>query len=637
MLEHGLLQALIYLGAAALFVPIFTRIGLGSVLGYLAAGIIAGPWGLHLIAQDETIEQVSELGVVLLMFLVGLDLNPARLWQMRRAIFGLGTLQVTLTTLATALLLMRLGLSRPAAVALGMAAAMSSTAIALQLLTERKRMVSPSGQSAFSVSLFQDIAVIPLLLSMSLLAPQDGAQATSAPPHLSWQPIATALALIAGMIVAGRLLLRPLMRWVATIGMREIFLSFALLLVVGSALLTASIGLSMAMGAFIAGLLLADSEFRLELETDFDPLKGLFLGLFFMTVGIALDIGALIERPLLLTGLALTIVAVKIVVMIVLGLLFGLRRDNVIVFALSLSQVGEFAFVLLSAGLEADVIDHAQAAMARTVVALSMLTTPLLFIAFDRFVAPRFRSAARRAPDQIDEHNAVIVAGIGRFGQVAVRLLLARNVPVTVIDNDPVQVASVSRFGWKTYYGDASRHDVLHQAGVAEARLVLLAFDDAPKLVSTARYLRTHYPKLKILARARGRPEAIELERIGVTPIRETFGSALEAAERALVILGDEEVRAARLAEQFRAHDDALTDRLREAHSSDEAQAIFDSGRTQFVRLLETEAESHAETNPDARHDQRLEQRREARRQAREQRQPPPQSPPPPPPPPPPD
>ncbi len=622
MLEHGLLQALIYLGAAALFVPIFTRVGLGSVLGYLAAGIIAGPWGLHLIAHDDAIDQVSELGVVLLMFMVGLDLNPSRLWQMRRSIFGLGTLQVALTTLAVAVLLVRFGLSRPAAIALGMAAAMSSTAIALQLLAERKRMVTPSGQSAFSVSLFQDIAVIPLLLSMALLAPQGDGHASSTSPHLSWQPIATALALIAGMIVAGRLLLRPLMRWIATIGMREIFLSFALLLVVGSALLTASIGLSMAMGAFIAGLLLADSEFRLELETDFDPLKGLFLGLFFMTVGIGLDIGALMDQPVLLTSLALAIVATKIVVMIVLGLLFGLRRDNVIVFALSLSQVGEFAFVLLGAGLEAGVIDPAQTAMARTVVALSMLTTPLLFIAFDRFVAPRLRSAAKRAPDPIDEHNGVIVAGIGRFGQIVVRLLRVRNVPVTVIDNDPTQIASVARFGWKTYYGDASRHDVLHQAGVADAQLVLLAFDDAPKLVATARYLRAHYPKLKILARARGRPEAIELGRIGVMPIRETLGSALEAAERALVILGDDEVRAARIVEQFRTHDHGLTAQLAEAHSSDEAQAIFDAGRTQFVRLLEAEAANEAETSPEARHDMRLEQRREARRQACETRQP---------------
>ncbi|MDF1485270.1 monovalent cation:proton antiporter-2 (CPA2) family protein [Ramlibacter sp. H39-3-26] len=592
MIEHGLLQALIYLGAAALFVPIFKRIGLGSVLGYLVAGVAIGPSGLRLISETDLVQSISELGVVLLMFLVGLELNPTRLWSMRKTIFGLGSLQVFITITATAVTLHSFKIDWPAAVALGMAASMSSTAIALQLLAERKLTVAPPGQASFSVALFQDMTVIPLLLGLAMLSPD---LAESGHRLLAWRPIATGAALLTGMVIAGRLLLRPLMRWVATIGMREIFIAFVLLLVIGSALLTESIGLSMAMGSFMAGVLLADSEYRLELEVDIDPFKGLFLGLFFMAVGLSLDLAQLMRQPLLVGGMALIIVLIKIGVMRALGRIFGLKRENGWMFALSLSQVGEFAFVLLTQSQDYHLISAAQASLAKTVVALSMLTTPLLFLAFDRWIAPAYRRTAERQPDRIDERNKVIVAGMGRFGQIMVRILRATRIPITVIDNDPHQIEAASRFGWRTYYGDASRPDVLEAAGLEDATLIVLAMNDAQKVISTANYIRLRYPKVKMIARARGRADAMELERVGIPAVREVFGSALEATERALVLLGTEAVEAAHIVQRFREHDDRLLrEMMKASHDDAQMRAIFDRGRQAFLQLLQAEQDKQA-------------------------------------------
>ena len=614
MLEHGLLQALIYLGAAALFVPFFTRIGLGSVLGYLVAGVAIGPWFTGLIPEAEGVQEVAELGVVLLMFLVGLELNPRRLWDLRRQIFGLGSLQVLVTIAGVAAALAWLKEATGPAIALGMAAAMSSTAMALQVLSERKLSVQPPGQAAFAVSLFQDIAVVPLLLAMALLAP-GGEEAT----HFAWRPVIIAVALIVSMIIAGRLLLRPVMRWIAATGMREIFISFALLLVVGSALLTQSIGLSMAMGSFIAGLLLADSDYRVELEVDIDPLKGLFLGLFFMSVGVQIDFGQLLHQPFLIVGLAVAIVLIKVVVLGALGWVFGLRREHCWLFALSLSQVGEFAFVLLAAGHTAGTLNPEEVSIARSVVALSMMCTPLLFAIYDRMIAPRYRTAKSRDADRVEERRPVIVAGMGRFGQVVVRLLRARNVECTIIDNDPAQIETVSRVGWRTYYGDASRHDVLEAAGVADARLVVLAFDDPERLVATARLLRSRYPKVHILARARGRTEAMELERAEVPAIRETFHSALETARQALITLGDDEVSATRTVDRFRVYDEDLLHQMMAAPDAAAAREIFDRGRHQFLELLAAEsAAAEADRATETSLDARLEEKRAAKRQARD-------------------
>jgi glutathione-regulated potassium-efflux system protein KefB len=594
MIESGLVQALVYLGAAALFVPLFKRTGLGSVLGYLVAGAVIGPSGLRLIGESDLVQSISELGVVLLMFLVGLELNPTRLWELRKTIFGLGSLQVLITITVMALTLHAFDLAWPAALALGMAASMSSTAIALQLLAERKLTVAPPGQASFSVSLFQDIAVIPLLLGLAMLSPE---HAQTGHRLLSWEPIATGIGLLAAMVAAGRLLLRPLLRWVAAIGMREIFISLVLVLVIGSALLTDGIGLSMGMGSFMAGVLLADSEYRLELEVDIDPFKGLLLGLFFMSVGLSLDMAQLLHAPLLIAGLVLSIVLIKIAVMRMLGLLFGLRRENGWMFALSLSQVGEFAFVLLSESEGYHVLSPAQAALARAVVALSMLTTPLVFLAFDRWIAPRYRRASEHEPDRIDERNKVIVAGMGRFGQPVVRLLRAAKIPVTVIDNDPHQIEAASRFGWRTYYGDASRPDVLEAAGLADAQLIVLGMNDPQKVLATAGYIRLRHPHVKLLARARGRTDAMELARLNIPAVREIFGASLEATERVLVMLGSDPVAAGRIVQRFREHDNRLLREMMGANHDDlQERAIYDRGRQEFVRLLEAERAHDAQT-----------------------------------------
>ncbi len=587
--DHGfLLQALVYLAGAALFVPLFQRVGLGSVIGYLAAGIAIGPWGLRLITGIGTVRQLSELGVVLLLFLVGLELNPARLWGLRRSIFATGTLQVVLTIALVAAVARAFGVAWPPALAIGAAAAMSSTAIALQALADRNQAASPPGQAAFAVALFQDLAFVPLLLGVSLLSP--GAEHGDG---MTWRAVAVGVAAIAAMVLGGRLLLRPLLRWVAATGMREVFIAFALALIVGSAWLTASIGLSMAMGAFIAGVLLADSEYRMELEVDIDPFKGLLLGLFFMAVGTGIDIGRLASEPLLIAALVAGALVLKIALLVPVSLTARLCREDSWIFALALSQVGEFAFVLLAQAQAGRLLAEDVVARLNAAVALSMLATPLLFLAFDRWIAPRWRrTAVARAPDTIDELNPVIVAGAGRFGQVVMRLLHARGIRTTLIDHDPNQIALLGRFGWRAYYGDARRPDVLQAAGIARARLLILALDDPKAVRATAEYVRRHHPELRILARARGRTDAIELERAGVTTVRETFGSALIGGERALTLLGVPAAEATRAMRRFRAHDEALFQQ--QLSIRDEAQliAMTQQGRRDLERLLRAEADA---------------------------------------------
>ncbi len=587
--QPALLQALAFLAAAALFVPIFQRIGLGSIVGYLAAGLALGPWGVGLVTDLQGLRNLAEIGIVLLMFLVGLELNAERLWSMRRQIFGLGTLQVALTIGLVAVVVHAFDLSWSVAAVLGMAAAMSSTAIALQILGEREMLAAPAGRSAFAVALFQDIAVIPLLLGLSLLgAPDDGR------PVLSWQPIAIGASLIAAMIVFGRIALRPLMQWIASVGMREIFIAFALLLVVSSAMLTELIGLSPAMGAFIAGLLLADSQYRLELEVDLDPFRGLLLGLFFIAVGMSIDVGLILAQPFLIVGLAVGVVLLKVLVLRLLARIFGLRRQEAWAFALSVSQVGEFAFVLLAQAGTQGLLGDELAARANAVVAVSMLTTPLLFLWYDKRLLPYFDRQGVRPFEPIPERNRVIVAGMGRFGQIVVRLLLARGVPVTTIDHDTDQIEAASRFGWRTYYGDARRPDVLVGAGVGEAHLVILAIDDPEGVVSTARYLREHFPKVRLIARSRSRVEAQELARLGVPTVRELVGSAVEVAERALVEMGEDPAVAADIAERFRRHDEELVARMSTVADPEERRQVFSQGRADFIRMLKAETGERA-------------------------------------------
>jgi glutathione-regulated potassium-efflux system protein KefB len=587
MTDHGLLeQALVYLAAAVIAVPLCRRLGLGSVLGFLLAGMAIGPWGLRLIPDPGTVLQFAELGVVLLLFLVGLELEPRRLWALRRPIFGMGGTQVALTVIVFTAIGRVLGLPWPVALAAGMGLAMSSTAIGLATLAEKSLLPTPGGQASFSVLLFQDIAVIPLMLIVGMLSATGDAHA------FDWRASAKALGLIALLIVAGRLLLRPLLRYIAQTGLREIFIAFSLLLVIGIASLMHAVGLSMALGAFLAGVLLADSEYRHELELDIDPFKGLLLGLFFIAVGMSVDLGLFVRTPLLVLGLALGVVALKIVLLYPISILFGYcGRADATLFALALSQVGEFAFVLFGVAASQSLLSKETVDLLNAVVAASMVATPLLMLAWERVLAPRLTSRAPRAPDAIAERNPVIIAGFGRFGQVVARVLRGMAIPVTIIEHDPSQIETVRRFGWKAYYGDATRLDLLEAAGALEAQLLVVAVDDQDAALQIVKRARGRFPGLRIVVRAHSRTDAYEYVALGVPAVRETFGSALDAALAALQLLGRGAEEAQRAVQQFRSYDERRLVQLA-PHRNDEQQliAFARKERENLNQLLSNEA-----------------------------------------------
>ena len=580
MENHGFLQqALIYLAAGVIAVPLCRKAKLGSVLGYLIAGVIIGPWGLRLISHPETVLQFSELGVVLLLFLIGLELNAQRVWALRRAIFGLGSVQVVATIGAVTAIALALG--QPLAVGLiaGMGIAMSSTAIGLATLTEKNLLQTPGGQASFAVLLFQDLAVIPLLLAIGLLAGDAG--------NFEIIPLLKALGLIALLIAAGRFLVRPVLRYVAEARLREVLVGFSLLVVLGTALLMESAGLSMALGAFLAGVMLAESEYRHELELDIDPFKGLLLGLFFIAVGMSIDVGLFMRSPLLVLGIAVGIVLLKIAILYPIAQLFGYcNRADAGVFAVALSQAGEFAFVLFAAA--ARVLPPETMALLNAAVALSMLATPFLFMAYERLLARQPR--AERAPDAIAESNPVIVAGFGRFGQVIVRVLRGLGIDATVIDHDPGQVETVRRFGFKAYYGDATRMDLLESAGAARARLLFLAIDDATAAMQTVRRVRQRFPNLQLVVRARSRTDAFEYAEMGIHAVREVFGSALDATGRGLGVLGYSEDEVARILQRFREYDEAQI--VQGAPHRNDLKTLIElqqRGRRDIERLLAAE------------------------------------------------
>ena len=584
MQDHGFLhQALVYLAAGVLMVPLFKRAGLGSVLGYLVAGALIGPWGLALVTDAEAILHVAELGVVLLLFLVGLELNPKRVWQMRRPIFGMGTTQVLATIVVFTVGGWMLGLAPTVALVAGMGIAMSSTAIGLATLQEKNLLPTPGGQASFSVLLFQDLAVIPLMLVLSMLTPGKG-------QGVDFATVGKGLAAIVLVIVAGRTLLRPVLRYVANTRQREVFVGFALLLVMGIAALMDAVGLSMALGAFLGGVLLSDSEYRHELELDIDPFKGLLLGLFFIAVGMSVDLGLIRHSPFLIFGLAFGIVFLKAVLLFPIAQTFGYcNRADATLFALALSQVGEFAFVLFTAAR--GILPPETFNLLNAVVAVSMLSTPLLMMLYERLLAPRFAKGEEREADRIDEVNPVIIAGYGRFGQVVARVLGGMKIGSTVMDHDPNQVELVRRFGSRAYYGDATRLDLLESAGARKAKLLVVAVDNAEAAMQIVKTARRHFPKLKLLVRARSRSDAFEYHDLHVPFVRETFGSALDASELALRALDFGPVAARRVVQRFRRHDEELLTE-QAAHRADTKKLISVSqqGRSDLERLLSEEA-----------------------------------------------
>lgn len=560
-----LITALIYLLAAVLAVPIAKRIGLGSVLGYLIAGVIIGPHALHLVGDQTEVMHFAEFGVVMMLFLIGLELRPDRLWAMRRPILGLGGLQVVATCalLAGGLLLVT-DLAWQTALAIGLALALSSTAIVLQSLTERGLLKSPAGNNAFAVLLFQDIAVIPILALLPVLALGSIAGTGSDHGHSLIHDLPTAakivitLGTIAAIVVAGKYLAAPVLRYMAETRLREVFTAFTLLLVVAIAALMQLIGLSPALGTFLAGVVLAESEFRHELEVDIEPFKGLLLGLFFITVGANIDFALLLQQPLAIGLAVLALIAIKAAVLGVLAVIFKMERRQGLLFTLALAQGGEFAFVLVSAGRSASVFTPEVGSMVTVVVALSMLLSPLLLVLYEYLYSrPSQNAAAPSADDNIEPSHDVILAGYGRFGQVVGRLLSAQGHHLTILDHSPSQVEMVRRFGNTVYYGDASRRDLLEAAGAADAKVLVIAVDEPDKTLAIIATAQQHFPHLKILARAIDRRHTYALMRSGIAGLRrETFDSALNLGIDALKLLGLEDSRAARAGQLFREHDE---------------------------------------------------------------------------------
>jgi monovalent cation:proton antiporter-2 (CPA2) family protein len=560
MESEGLLfQAFIYLLAAVVTVPIAKQLGLGSVLGYLLAGVIVGPQALGLVGHGEGgVMHVAEFGIVMMLFLVGLELRPNLLWGLRGPIVGSGGLQQVLTTIAIAAIAMLLRLPIQVGLAIGMIFSASSTAIVLQSLSERNLLTSKAGRTSFSVLLFQDIAVIPILAILPLLAVSGAGAKTidSGPP---WQRALVILAVVLAIVAGGRFLIRPIFRYLASIQLQEIFTAAALLLVVGIALAMQKVGLSPALGTFLAGVVLAESEYRHELESDIEPFKGLLLGLFFISVGASIDLRLIAQLPLLFAGLVLGLIVVKFLILLAVGKLSKLERSQNFTFAFALAQGGEFAFVLISFAAQNQIFDQRLGNILVATVALSMVVAPFLFTVNDNFVQPRFSSRLpERAPDEIDEKgNPVILAGFGRFGHIIGRVLNLQGVKTTVLDLDADQVDLVRRLGLKVFYGDASRLELLRSAGAERAKILVLAIDDEEKSMQMIETARKHFPNLTILARAKGRDHAYRLVREGVDHIfRETLGSALDAANAALRLLGVRAYEARRIVNAFRRYDE---------------------------------------------------------------------------------
>ena len=586
-------QTAILLAAAVLTVSVFRFLRLSSILGYIAAGLIIGPWGLNLIGDIGNITRVSEFGVVLLLFVIGLELQPTRLWVMRRLVFGLGTAQVLVCTLALAALAYALGQTPVAAAVVGFGLSLSSTPLVLQVLAERKQLHAQHGRAAFGILLFQDLAVLPVLAVLPLLGAQAGAQTAQA----AWWAGLLKLLAVVGIVVGGRLLLRPALRVVARVQVGEVFTAAALLTVIATALLANAAGLSGSLGAFLAGVLLADSEFRHELEADLEPFKGLLLGLFFISVGMRANLDLLaLELPTLLLVTA-GFLGVKIAVVRVLGGLAGQKRDSAWRLAFALPAGGEFAFVLFILAARQHLLDARTADLLVLAVTLSMMLGPLLLIVYEAF-ATRWLLPPQRPYDAIDAHETpVIIAGFGRFGQIVGRVLRVKGIPFTALDSSQTHVDFVRRFGNEVYYGDASRLDLLRAAGAASARFLVLAIDDTEASTRTAVLVREQFPHLRIFARARSRQHVFALMDAGVENIvRETYGSSLELATSILEALGETPAAAREAVRRFRAHDEATLAKQYAVKEDDiKFLATSREAAQQLEKLFESDRETKAE------------------------------------------
>lgn len=598
--EHSqfLIQSVVFLFFAVVSVAVSHRLGLGSVAGYLLAGIAIGPFGLKLVDDVEDVARLAELGVVFLLFVIGLELEPKRLWSMRARLLSLGLAQVVGSVVLIAVTGAAFGIELRVGVVAGMALALSSTALALQPLTERGALKNQGGQAVFAILLFQDLAVIPMLALLPLLGAARG------DARFSWHGLGFAILVIAATLVGGHYLARPVFRHIARTRQRELFTAFALLLVLGIAWGFESAGLSMALGTFLAGVLLAESEYRHEIEVAVEPFKGLLLGLFFISVGMSVDFSMLAGRPGLILGLIFGLFTLKGLVLWVISRRAGLPANERALFILLLAQGGEFAFVLLSMAVEKGVLQDAASRAMTLAVALSMLSTPFLLVLHDRFLAPRFANVQPPVREGAPpEAGRVIVAGLGRVGQVVARLLAASGFEPTILDDDPDHVEQSRRLGFRVFYGDATRVDLLEAAGAAKADFLIIALDDARATSLLARKVAEHFPKLRVVARARDMRHLFELKDIGVEIIeRETFQSALALGAEALAAVSGDRPGAERAVHSFAVHDKEVLARLYQVHQAEPETRVRVSNelRDEFVRSLNKTSDTSKESGTPA-------------------------------------
>jgi len=594
-MEHGawLTGSLIYLGAAVIAVPVARFLGLGSIIGYLGAGILIGPWGLKLVTRPEDMLQFAEFGVVLMLFLIGLELEPQRLWSLRKSIFGWGSLQLFGSALLLAFGALACGVDWRLAVVAALGLAMSSTAIGLGTLAERNVTATTSGEAVLSVSLLQDIAAIPILLIVPFLAA--GGEGGAGP---GWLDAAKAIGTIAVIILGGRLLLRPALRWIAKSETPEIFTAASLLLVVATAALMNAVGLSMALGAFLAGVLLAESEYRRELETDIEPFKGLLLGLFFIAVGMSIDFAVVAAQPFLIAAVVVAFLLVKAAVLWAMARTMPIPQLERPVFVILLAQGGEFGFVVFQVAANNGVISAPVSSFLVAAVTISMILTPLMLFAADRWWIP-FLAGGRVELEElkVPQNEPVIIAGFGRYGQIVGRMLFANGVRPTVLDHDAEQIEAMRRFGWRVYYGDATRLDLMRTAGADKARVIVVAIDDIEQSIDCVKMIRSNFANATIVARARNVQHYYELHELGVRLIeRETLDSALMSARSALEQLGWQPHQARNLALRFRRHNVEQLAALA-PHRADEARLIAAArqGRQQLEELFAIERQQAAE------------------------------------------
>ncbi|WP_165736013.1 monovalent cation:proton antiporter-2 (CPA2) family protein [Pseudoalteromonas sp. C8] len=598
--------ALIYLAAAIVAVPIAKRVGLGSVLGYLIAGILIGPYALGVVGDQTDVMHFAEFGVVMMLFLVGLELQPSRLWTLRHSILGLGGLQVVLSAAAIfAFCYWFFAMHWQTALAIGLMLALSSTAIVLQSLEEKGWLKQEAGQNAFSVLLFQDIAIIPILALLPLLAfaPQTSTKEISDSIIAGWpvwQQVCVSVAVIAAIIAGGKYVSAPLFRYIAQTHMREIFTIFALFLVVAIALVMQSIGLSPALGTFLAGVVLAESEFRHELEADIEPFKGLLLGLFFITVGASINFELLFNEFSTVIGLVVLLIVVKACILFALAVTFKINSKQQLLFALALAQGGEFAFVLLSVTTTLSILTPEQTSLVTLVVAVSMLIAPLLLMVYEQ-IQKRSSSALPEfdKPEQISTAKHVIIAGYGRFGQIMGRLLHAQGYEITVLDHSPSQIELLRRFGNTVFYGDAARQELLEAAGAHTAQMLVIAIDNPDKTIEIIKLAHKNYPQLKIVARAIDRRHAYQLLNLKVDAFnRETVDSAINLAVEALELLGNTKQDAERAGKLFRDHDRAAVLQLAALWGDDASYGVAVRQRMEDLKqVLQQDKQAQSDLN----------------------------------------